>query len=128
MAETSDRLRPVVVATDRGPDNLMRIFETLARVELTDGLDLPQLIEETASRMPRDATVVAILPTVTETHAIALGNLRRRGFAVTAILNIYEQYDFAAASGPLLAQGVETRHLSDESAIPELCRRFILRS
>jgi uncharacterized repeat protein (TIGR01451 family) len=128
MAETSDRLQPVVVATDRGPEQLMRIFETLARVELTDGLDLTQLIEETASRMPRDATVVAILPAVTEAHAIALGNLRRRGFAVTAILNIYEEYDFAGASGPLLAQGVETRHLREESAIVELCRRFILRS
>lgn len=128
MAETSDRLQPVVVETDRGPEQLMRIFETLARVELTDGLDLTQLINETASRMPRDATVVAILPMVTEEHAIALGNLRRRGFAVTAILNMYEEYDFALASGPLLAQGVETRHLKEETAIVELCRRFVLRS
>jgi uncharacterized protein (DUF58 family) len=128
MAETSDRLQPVVVQTDRGPEQLMRIFETLARVELTDGLDLTQLINETASRLPRDATVVAILPTVTEEHAIALGNLRRRGFAVTAILNLFEEYDFATASGPLLAQGVETRHLKEEAAIVELCRRFVLRS
>jgi uncharacterized protein (DUF58 family) len=127
MAETSDRLQPVVVETDRGPEQLMRIFETLARVELTDGLNLTQLINETASRMPRDATVVAILPAVTEEHAIALGNLKRRGFAVSAILNLWEEYDFAIASGPLLAQGIETRHLKEETAVVELCRRFVLR-
>jgi uncharacterized protein (DUF58 family) len=127
MAEQSDRLQPVIVPTRRGADQLMRIFETLARVELTDGLDLTQLIAETTSRMPRDATVVAILPRVTEQHAIALGNLKRRGFAVTAILNLWEEYDFAQASGPLLAQGIETRHLRDEPAIVGICRGFALR-
>ena len=128
MAETSDRLRPVVVETRRGPDQVMRIFETLARIELTDGLNLAQLIGETAGRMPRDATVVAILPTVTEEHAVALGTLQRRGFAVTAVLNLYEEYDFAVASGPLVSQGIETRHLRDEPAIVSLCRRLVLRS
>jgi uncharacterized repeat protein (TIGR01451 family) len=127
MADTSDRLQPVVVETRRGPDQLMRIFETLARIELTDGLNLTQLIGETAGRMPRDATVVAILPQVSDEHAIALGNLKRRGFAVTAILSVWEEYDFAQASGPLLAQGIETRHLKDEDAIVGMCRRFLLR-
>lgn len=127
MAETSDRLRPVVVETRRGPDQVMRIFETLARIELTDGLNLAQLIGETASRMPRDATVVAILASVTEEHAVALGNLKRRGFAVTAVLNLFEEYDFALASGPLLSQGIETRHLKDEPAIVAICRRLVLR-
>jgi hypothetical protein len=100
----------------------------LARLELTDGLNLVQLIGETASRMPRDATVVAILPKVTEEHAIALGNLKRRGFAVTAVLNLYDMSDFANASGPLVSQGIETRHLCDEPAIVSICRRLVLRS
>ena len=39
----------------------MRILETLARVELTDGLGLGGLISETAGRMPADATVLAVL-------------------------------------------------------------------
>jgi uncharacterized repeat protein (TIGR01451 family) len=128
MAETSERLRPVVVETRRGPDQVMRIFETLARLELTDGLDLTQLIGESTSQIPRDATVVAILPQVTEQHAIALGNLKRRGFAVTAALNLYEEYDFAQASGPLLTQGIETRHLRDEAAIVSFCRQLALRN
>ena len=45
----------------RGAEQLLRILETLARVELTDGLSFAQLVVETASRLPRDATVVALL-------------------------------------------------------------------
>jgi uncharacterized protein (DUF58 family) len=127
MAESSDRLRPVIVETRQGPEQLRRILETLARVELTDGLQLPELIAEAASRLPRDATVVALLAAVTEAHAIALGNLLRRGFAVTAILSVYEELDFAHAAGLLLAQGIDTRQLRDEAGIAQLCGQFVLR-
>ena len=127
MLDESDRLAPLVVPTRRGAEQLRRILETLARVELTDGLHLPQLIEETASRMPRAATVMVILPQVTEEAAIALANLKRRGFAVEAVLNLYDEYDFAQASGPLLAAGIPTRHLKDETGISTLCRNYVLR-
>lgn len=126
MKSENTRLAPVVVPTRRGPEQLLQIFEALARLELTDGLTLPQLIEETASRMPRDATVIALLTRVTEENAIALGNLRRRGFAVTAVLNLWDEFTFAEQSGPLLAQGIETRHLKDEAGLVELCRRQVL--
>jgi uncharacterized protein (DUF58 family) len=86
MRETSDRLEPLVVPTRRGAEPLHRIMEMLARVELTDGLTFPQLVVETASRLPRDATVVAILPDVPEETAFALSTLRRRGHAVSALL------------------------------------------
>jgi uncharacterized protein (DUF58 family) len=127
VKDKSDRLSPLVVPTRRGPEQLMRILETLARVELTDGLPLPALIDEAASRMPRDATVIAILPPGSSESAIALGNLRRRGYAVTALLNMFEEYDFADAAGRLLAEGIEVRHLRDESSIMEICRRLALR-
>ena len=65
MLDKSDRLRPVVIPTRRGPEQLIQILESLARAELTDGLDFPQLVSETISRMPRDATVIAILPQAT---------------------------------------------------------------
>jgi uncharacterized protein (DUF58 family) len=81
MQDRSDRLRPVVVPTRRGAEQLMRILEALARVELTDGLTFPQLVVEATSRLPRDATIVALLPNVPPESAIALGNLRRRGYA-----------------------------------------------
>lgn len=127
VLEKSDRLAPVVVPTRRGPEQFTRILEALARLELTDGLPLPALIAETASRLPRDATVIAILPPSSVESAIALGNLRRRGFAVTAILNLFEDSDFAEAAAPFLAERIEVRHLKDETSIMEICRAFALR-
>jgi uncharacterized repeat protein (TIGR01451 family) len=126
MLAASDRLRPLVVETRRGAEQLMRILETLARAELTDGLDLAHLIFETTSRLPRDATVLAILTSVTPSAAIALGNLRRRGFAVTAIINVFEERDYSEAAGQLLSERIDSLHLKDESAIGTICRSYVL--
>jgi uncharacterized protein (DUF58 family) len=128
MADASDRLRPLVVETRRGADQLMRILETLARAELTDGLSLSQLIVETAPRLPRDATVVAILTSVSDETAVALGNLRRRGFAVTAFISIYEDRQYAEAAGKLLGEGIDARHLRDEETVSSICRSHVLQS
>ena len=46
MRERSERLQPLIIETRRRPDQLMQILETLARVELTDGLTFPQLVVE----------------------------------------------------------------------------------
>ncbi len=127
MMDKSNRLAPVVVETRRGVEQFMRILETLARLELTDGLDLPRLITEVSSRLPRDATVIVILQTVTTEAAIALGNLKRSGYAVTAMINLHEEYDYAQAAGPLIAEGIETKHLKDEQAVSTICRNYVLR-
>lgn len=127
MRETSDRLQPVIVDTRRGHEQIQRILEALARIELTDGLDFMQLVSEVTSRLPRDATVIAVLPQVTMSTAIVLGSLKKQGYAVTAILNVYESVAFADAAGPLLAQGIATHHLRDEASIATVCRRLILR-
>lgn len=127
MLDESDRLQPVVVPTRRGPEQLLRILETLARVELTDGLNFAQLLTETASRLPRDATVVAILASVNIETAVALGELRQKGLAVTAILNLYDDTKFAQASAQLAAEGVEARHLKSVEMLPTLCQQYMLR-
>src|SRR5262249_40209824 len=85
MQDQSERLQPVVVPTGRGAEQFQHIREALARVELTDGLTLAELVLETAWRMPRDATVVVLLPDVPVETAMALGSLRRRGLAGTAV-------------------------------------------
>jgi len=64
---------------------------------------------------------------VTTETAIVLDSVKRRGFAVTAILNMHDSYDFAEASGPLLASGIDTHHLKDEEHIVTICRDFVLR-
>ncbi len=125
--EESDRLRPQVVETRRGPEQLMRILETLARVELTDGLTCAQLIAETASRLPRDATVLAILAEVTPETAEALGSLRHRGYAVTAILVMFDDEAFEEAYARLAAAGIDVRHLKEEAGLAALCRQHVLR-
>ena len=87
---------------------------------------LPQLLNETYGQIPRDATIVAILPMVSEEAAIALGNLKRHGFAVSVILNQWDEWEFAKSSGPLLAEGIETRQLKEETSISTICRDYVL--
>lgn len=124
MLEQSDRLRPIVLTAQRGPEQFRRTLEILARLELTDGLTLSQLIGETDDRIPRDATVVAIVPRVDEETAIALGSLKRRGCAVTALVSVFDEFEYAQAAGKLIAEGVDARQLKDREAIATICRRY----
>lgn len=132
--EPSERLQPLRVDTQRGEAQLDRILRILARLELTDGFTLPELVAETASRLPRDATVIAILSDVSEEGAIALGNLRRSGYAVTAVMVMFgtksEYFDWAEPpdwAARLLAEGIEFRRVEDEASLSRLCAERILR-
>jgi hypothetical protein len=127
MLEKSERLRPVVVPTRRSDSQLTEILHALARLEKTDGLSFSQLVTEAASQMPTSASVIAILSQVTPETAIALGNLRRRGMAVTAIVNVFEDYHFADLSAPLASERIETRHLKDRAAISRVCMKCVMR-
>jgi uncharacterized protein (DUF58 family) len=127
MADRSDRLRPLIVPTRLGNTQLRQILETLARVEKTDGLTFPQLVHEIAGRLPRSATVIALLTAVTPAMAVALGSLRRRGLAVTVIINVYEEYEFAKLAAPLIAERIDARQLRDRAAIPTVCLKCLLR-
>ncbi len=101
----------------------------LARVELTDGLTFAELITETVGRLPRDATLLAVLPDVSVETAIALGNLRRAGMAITVVLILLDDESLERAYGRLVAEGIrDIRHLKDETELPELCRRQVDRS
>lgn len=127
MVEHSERLRPVIVPTRQGPEQLWRILETLARVELTDGLSFSQLIVESTNRLPRDATVVAVLARVEPETALALGTLRRRGHAVVAVLVVFDDFEFEDYAGRLLAQGIESRRVTNETSISLLCGQHLVR-
>ncbi len=122
----NERLRPIQVPTATGPETLRQIMETLARLELNDGLPFDRFVLEMAGNLPRDATLIVLLPEGTVQHALALGSLRRRGFAVTVVLAVFETYDFAQASAPFLAEGIETRHLQNEDSIREICQQVSL--
>jgi uncharacterized protein (DUF58 family) len=121
------RLQPLVIPTSRSATQLPQILEMLARVELSDGLRFAQLVRECTSRLPRSATVIAILSHVTPEVAVALGTLRRRGYAVTAIVNTHDQAAFAEMAAMLLAERIETRHFRDRETIRSVCARIVLR-
>jgi uncharacterized protein (DUF58 family) len=128
LHEKNDRLQPLVIETRRGVEQFQRIREVLARVELTDGLSFAQLVIEAASRLPRDATVAALLPDVPVETALALGNLRRRGFAITAVLLMLgDDHALAQCHGRLVAEGIrDVRHLKSEAELPWLCQRQVM--
>ncbi len=129
MLEESDRLEPMIVETRRGAEQFHRIRETLARLELTRGLTFAELLMETSSRLPRDATVVCVLAEALEETAFALGNLRRSGFAVSVIFIWPDESVLEKSYGRLLSEGVrDIRILKSEAELPELCQQQVGRA
>jgi uncharacterized protein (DUF58 family) len=129
MLDESKRLQPQMIPTRRGVEQFQLIRETLGRIELTDGLTFAQLVLETADRLPRDATVLAVLPDVSVETALALGNLRRQGYAVSVVLILIEDEHFEQAFGRLMAEGIsDIRHLRDEQGLPMLCQHQAMRA
>lgn len=127
MQTSSARLRPVIFPTARGPAHFMQIHKALARLERTGGLLLQDLLIETQGRLPRDASVLVILQEVDEAAALALGLLRRQGYAVTAIVNNYENESYNVATARLLSQHIAVHHLIDEESIPQICKSLVLK-
>jgi hypothetical protein len=109
-------------------EQLQRCREILARAELSDGLTFAQLVVETAHRLPRDATALAVLPVVTAETAIALGNLRRRGMAVAVVLVLLDETAMEQAYVRLHAEGIrDLRQLNDEASLSVLCSNTVNR-
>ncbi len=131
-AGKSDRLRPVVVPTRK--EQFDRILRTLARLEHTDGMRFPEMITETASQIPRDATVIAVLRDVTPAIAIALGALVQQGLAVEAIIVSFEKSATPDWARPadwaemLLVEGINFRVVTDEESLTELCAEALVRT
>jgi uncharacterized protein (DUF58 family) len=129
----NDRLRPVRVENGKGLDKLQQIFETLARLELTDGLNFSEMISASVSQISRDATVIAVLHHVTPETAIALGELARRGFLVTAVVVAFDSEPIPDWARPpewanlLLAHGIDFRLVNSEEAITNLCAEAMVR-
>jgi uncharacterized protein (DUF58 family) len=129
MEKHNERLCPLIVDTRTGVEQFERIRETLARLELTDGMSIAGLVHEVAGRLPRHATVVALLPVVSVETALTLGSLRRQGYAVTAILVLPDAADAEEAVSRLMAQGLfDIRTLQNEADLPTLCQRQLERS
>ncbi len=127
MRSGSDRLRPVVLPTGRGAAHFVEVHKALARLERTSGMPLQDLLLETHSRLPRDASILVILQDIDETAALALGMLRRQGYSVSAIVNNFENEAFTTASARLLTQHIAVYHLLSEESIPAICKSLVLK-
>ena len=126
MLPENTRLHPVRIETARGPEQFTRILETSARLEPSEGLTFPQLVAESLTHLPRDASVIAILGDVDEATAIALGNLRRSGYAVSAVLILQDELEYSQNAGMLMAQNIDVRHVEDEEAVADFCSTRVL--
>ena len=77
-----------------------------------------RLVLEMLPRLPRDATVICLLPRVPVETSLALGHLRRQGFAVSVLLiGLAEDGGDArvVAAGRLLAEGIrDVRFINSE--------------
>ena len=122
----ADRLRPVVVETRRGFDQFQMVREALARLEVNDGQTFANMLVNVLPRLPRDATLIAILSLVPVETAVALGVARKQGFAVSALLVGHEpgSEEQVAAAGRLAAEGVrDVRFVAGETELGGLGER-----
>ncbi|MHC5544520.1 DUF58 domain-containing protein, partial [Singulisphaera rosea] len=58
---------------------------------------------------------------VTPEAAISLGRLKRQGFAVSVVLLAFDEIERIDGAGPLIAQGLAVRALSDEEDLYRFC-------
>jgi uncharacterized protein (DUF58 family) len=126
MRTKDDRLRPVVLNANRGPEHFQELHHTLARLERTDGLMLPDLLMETQSRLPRSLSVLVVLQTADETTALALSMLRRQGYSVSVILNQHQLDVYLDTASKLVAYHIPVFHLDAEDSIATVCRDALL--
>jgi uncharacterized protein (DUF58 family) len=126
MNSSSDRLRPVVVDANRGPEHFAEMHRTLARLERTDGLQVSDLLMETRDRLPRQLSLLVLLQQVDEPMALALGLLRRRGYSVSAIVNQHDSDGLQESAAKLVAYHIPVFAMQDEASIPGLCRDLLV--
>lgn len=128
-----ESLRPVIIPTLKGNDQLRRILEALGRLELSNAPRFDLMLEELTPQIRRDATVIPVLGKVTPAIASALGQLVRQGYAVNAIVVASAEIASPDWARPpewaalLLAQEVDFRVVDREEAIPALCADTLLR-
>ncbi len=128
MRETDDRLRPVIVPSDRGAVHYHELLRQLARLELSDGRPIAETIIGSQSRLSRDTTLIVIAQQCDATTAAMLIGMKRRGWAVAMIINTQDINEFIRAAGPFQAAGIETIHLATAESLVHATRRAATRT
>ncbi|MFN5290862.1 MAG: DUF58 domain-containing protein [Planctomycetia bacterium] len=128
-ASRPNHLQPLFLPSRRGIEHLQLTRQMLGRAIKSDSLKFAQMIQEVAAHLPRDLTLVAILSGVTEEAAMALGNLKQQGFAVSAVLVQLDEEGLNRAFKRLVSNGIrEIRHVENSDELPQMCRSQIDRT
>ena len=97
----------------------LRILESLARVELTDGLTIDRMLVSESEHIRRDAALLVVVPAVTPELELALVMLKNSGFPVTVFV-IMNQEEFVRAEAVLAADGIDVFHIERPTDLREL--------
>ena len=118
MKSQNNRLSPIVLGASRTPEHFAQLHRMLARLERTDGLKLDQLLIETESRIPKLLSLIVIAQRVDQAGLFALEMFRRRGYALSVLLNCHQELYLDNAS-PLIAAKIPVIPLHDEESISQ---------
>jgi len=112
------------IETRRAEDQALRIFEALARVELSDSYPLAACLGDYAPRLARDASLIVIVHRVEPQLAAALENLRNNGFALS-VLCTSDEKTYRETHAALAAADIPSQLVRDEQDMNEIVIRGI---
>ncbi len=108
--EKSDRLRPVLVTPGRGAEKSGEILDALARLELSEGLTLRQMLVEEIQRLPTDLALIVITPRLGQSLMQSVARLKYWGHSITVVL-IDNPEHYRTGRAYLEAQHVRVLHI-----------------
>ncbi|MFH0964993.1 MAG: DUF58 domain-containing protein [Planctomycetota bacterium] len=114
----------MLIPTRRSEEQATRILEALARVELSEGFPLEQLLATFAPRLPRDASLIVITEHVDGPLAACLESLRAGAFAVR-VLCVTDPTTYRASLSALASAGIDSQLVADEGDMNEIAIRGI---
>jgi len=115
----SSRIRPMQVLTQRSLIQAQQIIENLARIIPGRGLDCTQLLLEEFRGLPRDATLLPVVPYMSESLAMMLGEMKLSGFSVTVFF-IDDKYAYEEAAALLAQHNIHSFHIREEADLHEI--------
>jgi uncharacterized protein (DUF58 family) len=117
--EISDAIRPLLVPTLKSPMQAQKIAENLARVVPGHGLDIDQLVLAEFRGLPRDASLLPVVPLVTERFALTLAEMKHSGFGVSVFL-INDRVAYEEAAALLAPHQIHVFHITHERDLHDI--------
>jgi uncharacterized protein (DUF58 family) len=118
----SERVRPVEVPARRASYQAMLIWETLARLELSDGMTMTEMLLKEHPSLARELALFVLSPRPSRGLCDALAMLHRVGFPTTLFV-LRNPEGHAEATARLTGMGVGLLHLKDEGDLNALAVR-----